>query len=333
MSHLGINGYNVVLASSNLQEKFMKFLKYLLLTLSLTFAALAQQTDYSKVEIKVQKVAGTVYMLVGAGGNIGASVGDDGIVIVDDQFAPLAPKIQAALKGITDKPVRFIINTHYHGDHTGGNADFSKLGTIIAQENVRKRLAEGSTTRFGTTPPAPKAALPIITFNDRAAVHLNGEDIRAIHFPAGHTDGDSVIFFTQSNVIHMGDDFVTYGFPFVDVDNGGSVTGMIEGVEKVLATAPPDAKYIPGHGPLSTADDVRKFVQMLKDTRALVADAVKKGKTADQMKKDKLMAKYDEQYGKGFLKADEWIETLYADVTANKVAAPYHNHGHSDEKP
>jgi cyclase len=302
--------------------------------LSVAAAAISQKADdFSDVQIKVQKVAGSVYMLVGAGGNIGASVGDDGIVIVDDQFAPLAPKIQAALKGITDKPVRFIINTHYHGDHTGGNADFSKLGTIIAQENVRKRLQEGTTTRFGTTPPAAKEALPIITFNDRAAVHLNGEDIRAIHFPAGHTDGDSVIFFTQSNVIHMGDDFVTYGFPFVDTNNGGTVSGMIAGVEKVLATAPADAKYIPGHGPLSTADDVRKFVQMLKDTRALVAEAVKKGQTVDQMKKAKLMAKFEDQYGKGFLKPDEWIDTLFADVTANKSAAPYHNHGHADEKP
>jgi glyoxylase-like metal-dependent hydrolase (beta-lactamase superfamily II) len=311
---------------------FRKFLLGAAFAASLVSFSFAQQDDFSKVEIKVQKVAGTVYMLVGAGGNIGASVGDDGIVIVDDQFAPLAPKIEAALKGITDKPVRFIINTHYHGDHTGGNAEFSKQGTVIAQENVRKRLIEGSTTRFGTTPPAPKEALPIITFNDRASVHLNGEDIRAIHFPAGHTDGDSVIFFTQSNVIHMGDDFVTYGFPFVDVNNGGSVSGMIAGVEKVLATAPPDAKYIPGHGPLSTADDVRKFVQMLKDTRGLVADAVKKGQTAEQMKKANILAKFEDAYSKGFLKSDEWIDTLYADVTANKSAAPYHNHGHADEK-
>src|SRR5438128_3679470 len=224
----------------------------------LLFSAFApsQDQDYSKVEIKVQKVADGVYILQGAGGNIGASVGDDGIVMIDDQFAPLAPKIQAALKGIADKPVRFIINTHYHGDHTGGNPDFSKLGTIIAHENVRKRLAAGSAIKLfkNTTPPAANGMLPIVTFNDRATVHLNGEDIRAIHFPAGHTDGDSVIFFTQSNVIHMGDDFVTYGYPFVDVGNGGSVSGMIAGVEKVLATAPADAKFIPGHGRLSTAD-------------------------------------------------------------------------------
>jgi len=190
----------------------------------------AQQPDYSKVEIKVQKVSGTVYMLEGLGGNIGASVGDDGIVIVDDEFLPLADKIEAALKGITDKPVKFVLNTHWHGDHTGGNPHFGEKAPIIAQENVRKRLAEGGKTRFGEVPPAPKAALPVITFEDKVSVHLNGEDIRAIHFPHGHTDGDSVIFFTQSNVVHMGDDFFNGGmFPFIDLDSGGSVQGMIAG--------------------------------------------------------------------------------------------------------
>jgi cyclase len=307
-------------------------MRFLLLFLLASIALCAQQ-DFSKVEIRVQKVSGTVYMLTGSGGNIGVSVGDDGVVIVDDQYAPLAPKIQAALKGITDKPVRFIINTHYHGDHTGGNADFAKTGsTIIAQENVRKRLKEGTNTLGNVVPPAQKDALPIVTFNDRAAVHLNGEDIRAIHFPAGHTDGDAVIFFTQSNVIHMGDDFVTYGFPFVDTANGGSVSGMISGVEKVLAQAPPDAKYIPGHGALCTAYDVRAFVQLLKDTRAIVADGVKKHQTAQQMKDAHVLAKYDEKYGKGFIKTDMWIDTLYADVTNSKVAMPYQDHGHADEK-
>ena len=232
----------------------------------------AQDQDFSKVQMKVSKVAGNVYMLQGAGGNIGASVGDDGIVIVDDQYAPLAEKIQAALKGITDKPVRFIINTHYHGDHTGGNAYFQKQAPIIAQDNVRKRLESGGGGGNGGSmhmdaKPAPKEALPILTFDHDVTVHLNGEDIRALYFPAGHTDGDSIIFFPHSNVVHMGDDFVTYGFPFIDVESGGSINGMIDAVAQVIAQLPPDVKVIPGHGPVSTLDDVRAYETMLKATR------------------------------------------------------------------
>jgi cyclase len=302
------------------------------LTIFLTgHTALAQQ-DFSKVEIKVSKVAGGVYMLEGSGGNIGVSVGEDGIVIVDDQFAPLAPKIKAALKGISDQPVRFVINTHFHGDHTGGNAQFGTESTIIAHENVRKRLQEGGVVGGNSVNPAPKEALPVITFNDRATVHLNGEDIRAIHFPNGHTDGDSVIFFPKSNVVHMGDDFVTYGFPFVDVHNGGSVSGMIAGVEKVLTMVPTDVKIIPGHGAISTPGDVRKFVDMLKDTRALVAKAAADGKTAEQMKTEHLLSKY-EDLGKGFIKTDAWIDLLLADVQKNPAVAPgYEAHGHADER-
>src|SRR5277367_474646 len=218
-----------------------------------TFAVLAgvlvtaQNQDFSKVQMKVTKVAGNVYMLEGAGGNIGASVGDDGIVIVDDQYAPLADKIQAALKGITDKPVRFIINTHYHPDHTGGNAYFQKQAPIIAHDNVRKRLESGGGGGNGgsvhiDTKPAPHEALPILTFDHDVTVHLNGEDIRALYFPAGHTDGDSIIFFPHSNVVHMGDDFVTYGFPFIDVESGGSINGMIDAVDQVIAQLPADVK-------------------------------------------------------------------------------------------
>src|SRR6266853_4802101 len=284
--------------------------------------AVAQQ-DFSKVKIKASKVAGSVYMLEGAGGNIGVSIGEDGIVIVDDQFAPLAAKIKEALKDLTDKPLKFVLNTHFHGDHTGGNAEFGKDATIIAHENVRKRLEQGTTVLGGEVKPAAKEALPIITFNDRATVHLNGEDIRAIHFPNGHTDGDSVIFFPQANVVHMGDDFVTYGFPFVDAGNGGSVSGMIAGCEKVLSMIPGDTKIIPGHGPLSGPADLKKFVEMLKDTRSLVAEAARQGKTPEQMKKDHLLAKY-EDLGKGFIKTDAWIDLLYVEVT-HKTTGSYKN--------
>jgi len=282
----------------------------------------AQDQDFSKVQMKVSKVAGNVYMLEGAGGNIGASVGDDGIVVVDDQYAPLAEKIQAALKGITDKPVRFIINTHYHGDHTGGNAYFQKQAPIIAHDNVRKRLETGGTAGNGGSlhldaKPQPKEALPIITFDHDVTVHLNGEDIRALYFPAGHTDGDSIIFFPKSNVVHMGDDFVTYGFPFIDVDSGGSINGMIDAVEKVIGQLPPDVKIIPGHGPVSSLDDVRAYLTMLKATRDVVASGLKDHKTLDQMKQAKLLDPW-KKYSGDFVNEDVFLETLYNSLTGQR---------------
>lgn len=282
----------------------------------------AQSNDMSKVEIKVSKVAGNVYMLQGAGGNIGASIGDDGIVVVDDQYAPLAEKIQAALKGITDKPVRFIINTHYHEDHTGGNEFFQKQAPIIAQDNVRKRLEEGGQAGNGGSmkreaKARPQGALPIITFDHDVTVHLNGEDIRALHFPAGHTDGDSVIYFPKSNVVHMGDDFVTYGFPFIDVDGGGSIDGMISGVEGAIAQLPPNVKIIPGHGNVSTLDDVRAYVKMLKETRAAVQEALDKKMTLEQMRESKVLDPW-KKYSGDFVSEDVFLETLYNSLTGQK---------------
>jgi glyoxylase-like metal-dependent hydrolase (beta-lactamase superfamily II) len=292
-------------------------------TLLCLLPAFAQDRDFSKVEIKITKVADSVYMLEGAGGNIGASVGDDGIVIVDDQFAPLAEKIQAALKGITDKPVRFVLNTHYHGDHTGGNQFFQQKAPIIAHDNVRKRLeTAGTAGNNGSikmeTKAQPHDALPIITFDHDVTVHLNGEGIRALHVPSGHTDGDSVIFFPKSNVVHMGDDFVTYGFPFIDLGGGGSVEGMIAGLEQIIPQLPPDVKVIPGHGPLSNLDDVRRYLAMLKDTTAAVQAGIKQGKTLDQLKQEKVLEPWKKWSG-DFVSSDVFIETLYNDLTGKKT--------------
>jgi glyoxylase-like metal-dependent hydrolase (beta-lactamase superfamily II) len=294
----------------------------LIAVVTMVALAAAQDQDFSKVQIKVTQVAGNVYMLQGAGGNIGASIGEDGIVVVDDQYAPLADKIQAALKGITALPVRFIINTHYHEDHTGGNAYFQKQAPIIAHDNVRKRLESGGAAGNGGSvhfdaKPAPKEALPIITFDHDVTVHLNGEDIRALYFPAGHTDGDSVIFFPKSNVVHMGDDFVTYGFPFIDVDSGGSIDGMIDGVEKVIAQVPADVKIIPGHGPISSVTDVRAYLEMLKGTREAVAKAIKEDKTLDQMKQAKLLDPW-KKYAGDMINADAFLETIYNSLTGQK---------------
>lgn len=284
----------------------------------------AQQDDFSKVQIKATKVAGNIYMLQGAGGNIAASVGEDGVVIVDDQFAPLADKIRAALKElkITDKPVRFVINTHYHGDHTGGNEPFANTGsTVIAQDNVRKRLEKGGPGGNGGSvkfdeKPAAKATLPIITFERDVTLHLNGEDIRAVHFPSGHTDGDAIIFFPKNNVVHTGDDFVRYGFPFIDVTTGGSVQGMIDAVEKATAQLPPDVKVIPGHGEISNLDDVRAFTKMLKETSAVVQKAIQEKKTLDQMKKEKILEPWA-KWSCSFINEDAFIETLYNSLTGH----------------
>jgi cyclase len=291
-----------------------------LYSLSLALVAatsLMAQDDFSKVEVKATKVAGTVYMLTGSGGNIGVSVGEDGMVLIDDQYAALAPKIEAALKTISTKPLRFVLNTHYHGDHTGGNEYFGRNATILAQENVRKRMKVETANFWEKVPASPKGSLPVITFNDTATVHLNGEDIRAVHFPNGHTDGDSVIWFTQSNVVHMGDDFFNGTFPFIDVDNGGSAKGMIAAAEKVASMIPADTKVIPGHGPLGDRESLRKFAEMLKGVSSAVQAGLAAGKTADQMKADKVLAPWD-AWAKGFLKQDTFIDILVQDLSRKK---------------
>jgi glyoxylase-like metal-dependent hydrolase (beta-lactamase superfamily II) len=300
-------------------------MRKLFLTLVLLAApglAFAQQPpDFSKVEIKVIPVSGNINLLQGAGGNIAASVGDDGVLIVDAEYAPLADKIQAALDRIagSSKPVRFVINTHYHSDHSDGNAAFGARGaTIIATENLRKRLENGSTGGNGGAlkfqqKAAPKAALPIVTYDDQMFVHFNGEEIRLMHF-AAHTDGDSVVYFSKSNVVHMGDIFIRYGFPFIDVNSGGSVQGMIAACEKVLATLPADVKVIPGHGDLSTLDDVRAYTQMMKDTSAAVEKALADHKTLDQMKQEKILAAW-QKYSGNFVNTDAFIETIYYSLT------------------
>jgi cyclase len=272
--------------------------------------AAAQQQDFSKVEIKVVPVSGHIYMLDGSGGNIGVSAGDDGILIVDDQYAPLAEKIRAALKGINPGKLKFILNTHFHGDHTGGNPVFGTEATIIAQDNVRKRLEAGSVVMGNKTEPMAAAGLPVVTYAETVSVHFNGEEIKAIHFPHGHTDGDSVIFFTQSNVVHMGDDFFNGFFPFVDLESGGSVQGMTAGVAKVLAQIPADAKVIPGHGPLSDVAGLKAFHRMLVETTAVVEKQIKAGKTLDQIQAAGLPAEW-QSWGKGFVNTKTWIETIY----------------------
>ncbi len=294
--------------------------KYFLVAAIIMLCSSARPTlaqDFSKVEIKVTKVSGNVYMLEGAGGNIGVSVGPDGILIVDDQFAPLADKIKAALKTLGEGKLKFVLNTHYHGDHTGGNIAFGPDAPIIAQTNVRKRLSEEQKSKFfnRTTPASPKEALPVITFDNAVSVFFNGEEIKVIHFPHGHTDGDSVIFFTGSNVVHMGDDFFNGRFPVVDLEAGGDVEGMTKNIGDIISKLPAGVKIIPGHGPLSDADGLKAFHNMLVQTTEIVRKRMAAGKTLDQIKAEGLPEEW-KTWGGGFIKTDLWLTLIYNSLSA-----------------
>ncbi len=278
-----------------------------LLAISLCASPAFAQQDFSKVQIKATRVAGNVYMLEGSGGNIGVSVGADGILIIDDQFAPLADKIRAALKELNPGKLKFILNTHWHGDHTGGNASFGPEAPIVAHTNVRKRLAAGS----------PKEALPVVTFDESLSIHFNGEEIRVMHYPRGHTDGDSIIFFTTSNVYHMGDDFFAGRFPFVDLASGGDVEGLTKNIADVIAKLPAGVKIIPGHGPISTIDDLKLYHQMLLETTAHIRKQMAAGKDAKQIQTEGLPDKWKE-WGTGFVNANRWIDTVFRSLSQKK---------------
>ena len=276
----------------------------------LVAAPLAAQQDFSQVQIQTSKVAGNVHMLVGSGGNIGVSAGEDGILIVDDQFAPLADKIRKALADIDPGELEFVLNTHYHFDHTGGNVVFGPEATIVAHANVRKRMSTEQTIRGNPQPPSPKEALPVITYDDSLSIHFNGEEIRVIYLPVGHTDGDSMIYFTGSKVAHMGDDFFAGRFPFVDLEGGGNAVSLAKNIGKAIGMLPADVKVIPGHGPLSTLDDLKSYHQMLESTIAIVRKAKDAGKSLDDIKKAGFGDEWSE-WGSGFINTEAWAETIY----------------------
>ena len=281
----------------------MKRLAYAIIAASAVFLCIAAwaQMDFARIKIKTTHVAGNIYMLEGAGGNIGASVGSDGILLIDDQFAPLAEKIRNALKELSDEPLKFLINTHFHGDHTGGNAIFGAEAHIISHTNVRKRLQIESSSQ---------KALPVVTFDDSLSIHFNGEEIRVIHFPNSHTDGDSVIFFTRSNVVHLGDLFFSGRFPYVDLNNGGDVEGLIKHIEKLIAELPPDVKLIPGHGPLSDIEDFKTYHQTLVATIEIIQDQIEAGKSLEEIKAAGLSQKW-RSWGAGFISTRRWIEIVH----------------------
>lgn len=277
---------------------------------ALLAAPAASQQDFSAVEVTAEHVSGAVHMLTGAGGNIGVSAGEDGILIVDDQFAPLADKIRAALAGISPGDLEFVVNTHFHFDHTGGNVIFGKEALIVAHTNVRKRLAEGAGVRGRPADPAPKEALPVVTYDDGVSIHFNGEEIMIGHLTGGHTDGDSYIYFTDSNVIHLGDQFFAGRFPFVDVGNGGNAVGLRDSIGEVLEHLPADAKVIPGHGPLSSVDDLKTYHRMLTECVATVEAGKAAGKSVEEIQAAGLPEEWS-GWSSGFINESVFITSIH----------------------
>ncbi len=268
--------------------------------LILSLGAYAQDDPFADVTIQTVPVVGNIFMLVGRGGNIGVSAGEDGVLIIDDQFAPLAGRIRAALEELGSDTPKFVLNTHFHGDHVGGNAEFGADGVIVAHENVRLRMIDGE---------SPPMALPVVTFNDNVTIHFNGADITLIHMPVGHTDTDSVVLFEDANVIHMGDHFFNGGFPFVDIASGGTVQGYLSNLEKVLSWIDDDTQVIPGHGPLATKSDLLDFHNMIKDTSTAIRVSRSLQMSAEEIVAEGLGAEY-ESWGQGFINEQRWIETV-----------------------
>ncbi|MBW2564175.1 MAG: MBL fold metallo-hydrolase [Deltaproteobacteria bacterium] len=288
----------------------MNFKKIIILLIVFWGTCAFAQRDFSKVEIKTIKVAQNLYMLMGAGGNLGLSTGKNGPFLIDDQYAPLTEKILAAISKVTDQPIKFLINTHWHFDHTGGNENIGKGDTIIvAHDNVRKRMSTGQMMKAFNfkVPPASPHALPVITFPTGLTFHWNDETIEVIHFPKAHTDGDAAIFFKNANVIHTGDLFFNGIYPFIDAESGGSIMGMIQSVDKILERANGTTKIIPGHGPLATAKDLKEYKKMLLTVHDRISKLLKNGKSVDEIVAAKPTADFDSKWGKGFLKPDQWV--------------------------
>lgn len=272
---------------------------------------LTAQDRFAKVEIKTQKLTDNIYVLFGAGGNIGVLIGEDGVIMIDDQFAPLSEKISAAIAKISSEPVKYLLNTHWHGDHSGGNENFAKKGAmILAQHNVRKRMAEGMTrSPERVTPPAPAIALPVITFSDEMSLHVNGEDILAIHVHNAHTDGDAQIFMPKSNVLHMGDTYFKGRWPFIDLQSGGSIDGYITALNHALFLVDEETQIIPGHGSMSNRAELMAYRDVLATVRTRVKKALSNGMTLGAIKAANYLKEW-EDWGTGFINNDVFIETV-----------------------
>lgn len=290
------------------------------LSVSLILVATAVQGDskFDNVAINTIPVNDGIYMLMGAGGNIGVSIGDDGTFIIDNQYAEMSGKITAAIKKLSGTPAKFMANTHWHGDHTGSNEHFGKQGVVIvAHENVRRSLSESKFLPLANKHKhaSPKGALPVLTFQNEMSLHLNGDDIRLVHVANAHTDGDAIIHFTKANVIHAGDTFFNGLYPYIDVASNGSLAGMIAASNTILQLADEETKIIPGHGPLANKSDLIVYRDMLTTVEQKIGTLIRAGKNETEVIAAKPTAEFDRQWGKGFLPADVWIKIIYNDMT------------------
>lgn len=287
----------------------------------------AAAQDLSEVTIETIPVAGNVHMLSsGVAGNVAVSVGEDGILVVDDKLGPLTDRLREAIAELSDGELAFVLNTHWHADHTGGNPAFGAEAPIVAHHNVRRRLSTRQEVRGNVVDPLPDEGLPVITFGDSLSIWFNGEEIRAIHLPRGHTDGDVAVWFTGSNVVHMGDHFFKDRLPFVDLGTGGDVVGYARNVAEVLERVPEDAEVIPGHGELATVADLREFHRMLVETTGWVRDGVEAGRDLEALKAEGLPDPWD-GWAWGFITEEAWIEVVHASLTGSD-SPPTNSHGH-----
>lgn len=289
-----------------------------LITLALAAVPAMAQQDFSNVKVTAEQIAPGVHMLTGAGGNIAVLSGADGVILVDDQYAPLTPRIVDAVRKISPQPIRYVVNTHWHGDHTGGNENLGKAGAVIvAHDNVRRRMSRDQfmETFNSTVPASPAAALPVITFSDELTFHVNGQEIRVIHVEAAHTDGDSMIYLPGANVLHTGDVFFNGSFPFIDTSSGGSIHGIISAGDLALRLLNGGTTIIPGHGPKASIEDYRQYLEMLRTVRQRLETRIADGATLEQVLKDNPLADLNERWGGGFMKLDRFTTIVYGSLT------------------
>lgn len=283
------------------------------LLLPLCLAPAAQSQDFSQVQVRTVPLGEGLYMLQGAGGNVGLSVGPDSVFMVDDDFAPMAPKLKAAVAALTNRPVQFLLNTHFHFDHTGGNEVFGQAGAVIvAHDNVRRRMGTEQLISFigARQAASPRIALPVVTVPGEVKLHVNGEEVHAFHVPAAHTDGDLIVRFMRANVVHMGDVFFNGMYPFIDASSGGTPDGVIAAFDRVLALADERTRIIPGHGPLASKADLKATRDMLATVTARIKAARQAGQGNEQIAAAKPAAEFDARYGAGFIKAEQFVQMM-----------------------